>query len=120
MIGSIAMSFSSVSVVLSSLTINFFKPIKMENKGLCNINGACALENKIEKEEEEEKMEKTVISVEGMMCKMCKAHVEKACMGVSGTVSAMANLEEKNVVVEGSANRDALVAAIKEAGYEAK
>ena len=119
MIGSIAMSFSSVSVVLSSLTINFFKPIKMENKGLCNINGACALEN-IEEKKEEEEMAKTVITVEGMMCKMCKAHVEKACMGVEGTASAEANLEEKNVVVEGSANRDALVAAIKEAGYEAK
>ena len=122
MIGSIAMSFSSVSVVLCSLTINFFKPIKTEVKGLCNINGACALENleeKEEKKEEEEKMSLT-ISVDGMMCKMCKAHVEKACLGVEGCTAAVASVEDKNVVVEGTAAKEALVAAIKEAGYEAK
>ena len=32
MIGSIAMSLSSVSVVLSALTINFFKPVKLQSK----------------------------------------------------------------------------------------
>ena len=119
MIGSIAMSFSSVSVVLCSLTINFFKPIKVE-KRLCNINGACALEDKEIEKEEEEIMEKVVISVDGMMCKMCKAHVEKACMAVEGCESAEASLEDKNVTVVGNVSKEALVEAIKEAGYEAK
>ena len=123
MIGSIAMSFSSVSVVLSSLTINFFKSIKFDgDKKLCNINGACECTLDSEKGKEVlENMETLTINVEGMMCKMCVAHVEKACMAQSGVSKAVADLDKKNVTVEGtSLNRAAIVAAIKEAGYEAK
>ena len=119
MIGSIAMSFSSVSVVLSSLTINFFKPIKFEgDKKCCNIDGTCSIE---EKKEVKENMEEMIISVEGMMCKMCKAHVEKACNAINGVKESNASVEDKNVTVKGeNLNRDELIKAIKEAGYEAK
>jgi copper chaperone len=63
---------------------------------------------------------KTVLQVEGMMCAHCKAHVEQALRKVPGVESAEANLEEKNAVVTGSADRAALIAAVREAGYEAK
>lgn len=59
-----------------------------------------------------------VIKVEGMMCNHCKAHVEKACKGVEGTVDAVADLAEKMVTVTGNADPAALKAAIKDAGYE--
>jgi copper chaperone CopZ len=53
-----------------------------------------------------------------MMCKRGKADVEKACMGVAGTVSAEVDLAAKNVTVVGTASVDALKAAITEAGYD--
>ena len=67
-------------------------------------------------------MKTEIIYVDGMMCKHCKAHVEKACMSVSGVVSAEASLELKNVTVSCSeeVSRDSLVNAIKDAGYEIK
>ena len=60
----------------------------------------------------------TVIKVEGMMCKHCKAHVEKACKGVAGTVDAVVDLEAKQVTVTGTAAVEDLKNAIVEAGYE--
>ena len=116
MIGSIAMSFSSVSVVLSSLTINFYKPIKLESDMKCCTLNSCNIEKK-----EEKKMEKLIIDVEGMMCKMCVAHVEKACNEIEGVTSSAASVENKNVVVEGNnLNKQVIVDAINKAGYKAK
>lgn len=110
MIGSLAMSISSVSVVLNALTINLFK-VKNANKE--NII--------IENEEKEEKMMELVINVDGMMCPRCKAHVENACKSVDGVDDAVASVENKNVVVTANSDvTDALKAAIIAAGYEVK
>ena len=59
------------------------------------------------------------MSVEGMMCNNCKAHVEKALLGLKGVKSAEASVENKNVivVVKSSLSDDAIVAAIVAAGY---
>ncbi|MBE6137201.1 MAG: heavy metal translocating P-type ATPase [Erysipelotrichaceae bacterium] len=109
MIGSACMSFSSVFVVLNALTINLFK-VKRLNKN-------------IEIEEKEDSiMNQLVLNVEGMMCKHCKAHVEKACMSVAGVIEAVASLEENNVCVsyEGEVSKDIVAKAIVDAGYEVK
>lgn len=110
MIGSACMSFSSVFVVLNALTINLFK-IKRQNNNI-----------EIENIEEENIMNQLVLNVEGMMCKHCKAHVEKACMSVEGVVEAVASLEDGNVTVsyEGNVSKDAVAKAIVDAGYEVK
>lgn len=100
MIGSLAMSFSSVFVVLNALTINLFK---------------------IKKSKKEEKIMNTItIGVGGMMCKHCKAHVEEACKKINHVINAEASLEAKNVTVtyEGEINVEMLKAAIKTAGYD--
>lgn len=60
----------------------------------------------------------TVIKVEGMMCNHCKAHVEKACKNVAGTIGAVADLAAKQVTVSGTAARKDLEKAITDAGYE--
>ena len=67
-------------------------------------------------------MKKIVINVDGMMCNHCKSPVEGACLKVEGVKSAVASLENKNVVVECDDNTsvDSLISAIKESGYEAK
>ena len=110
MIGSLAMSISSVSVVLSALTINFFKPYRIE---------ANYEENKTVKEEN--KME-IKLNVEGMMCGHCKAHVEEACKSVKNVDEAIASLENKDVVVtyHDYVSVDDLKSAITKAGYEVK
>ncbi len=60
----------------------------------------------------------TVIKVEGMMCGHCKARVESACKAVAGVTDAVVDLEQKQVTVSGSADVEALKAAIVNAGYE--
>ena len=111
MIASVAMSISSVSVVLTSLTINFFKVKKAKNSN----NSSVSIKEK-------NKMQTKVIYVDGMMCNHCKAHVEEACKKVPGVSDAVVSLQDKNVTItcEEKVTDEALKQSIKEAGYEAK
>lgn len=105
MIGSLAMSLSSVFVVLNALSINLFKIKKKTN------------------EKEKENMEKElVINVEGMMCNHCKKHVEEACLKVDNVISAEASLEKKEVLIKyhDDIDIDNLKNKITEEGYSVK
>lgn len=59
-----------------------------------------------------------VIRVNGMMCSHCTAAVEKACLGVPGTETAVADLASKTVTVTGTADYEALKQAIIAEDYE--
>jgi copper chaperone CopZ len=67
---------------------------------------------------EEQKEKNIVIRVNGMMCGHCTASVEKACMRVAGTVSAVASLDEKTVTVTGTASYEDLKKAITAEDYD--
>ncbi|MCQ2420860.1 MAG: HAD-IC family P-type ATPase, partial [Clostridia bacterium] len=117
MIGAAAMSLSSVCVVSNALRLRFWKP---KTEPAQTLPEAEITDNTDTEEIKEEKTVTTVIEVEGMMCMHCKAHVEKALLAVPGVETAEADLEKKCAAVTGNAERAALVAAVKEAGYEAK
>ncbi len=64
------------------------------------------------------KADTRVIRVNGMMCSHCTAAVEKACLSVPGTETAVADLEAKTVTVTGTADYEALKKAILAEDYE--
>lgn len=56
-----------------------------------------------------------------MHCAHCQSAVEKALNGVKGVKKAVVSLEEKTATVtvkEGKVDRETLVAAVKDAGFE--
>ena len=62
-------------------------------------------------------MEK-IIHIEGMMCKMCVAHVKSALEKVEGVDKVEVSLEKKSATVSGTADVKALTDAVTEGGYE--
>ena len=62
----------------------------------------------------------TKLIVDGMNCGHCVKSVTEALQSVSGVDSVDVSLEKGEAVVEGSADVAALVAAIEEAGFDAK
>ena len=62
-------------------------------------------------------MKTYTLKVEGMMCPRCVAHVEKACLSVSGVQSAKADLD--NACVEIVCENEDCVNLVKQAIIEA-
>lgn len=105
MFGAAAMGFSSFCVVTNALRLNFIKDSKIKK------------EKKIDKPKEDTQMK---ITVKGMMCAHCEAHVKKALEAIDGVESATASHEENLVTITASkAVDEALIkAAVIDAGYE--
>ena len=59
------------------------------------------------------------LSIAGMSCAGCVASVEKSLLGVTGVDEAIVNLGERSATISGSASSEALINAIKKAGYDA-
>ena len=112
MIGSLAMSLSSVCVVSNALRLNFFRPEKADAE--------VKEKKKTEKKIEGENKMKKELSIEGMMCGNCVKHVDKALRGVDGVADAAVSLEGKKAVVtlDKDVSDEVLKAAVTEEGYE--
>lgn len=110
MFAAAAMSLSSVTVVSNALRLRFFKAeagpvIGTPTESMQETEGVSVI------------MEKKLV-IEGMMCHMCKAHVEKALNALPGVACAV-DLEAGTATVTGDLPDDALLtAAVTEAGYK--
>ena len=89
----------------------------------CPLPAAAGPIEKVESQENQTKGEivmTKVLTVEGMMCAHCQAHVQKALAGVPGVASAVVDLDAKKATVELTANvpDSVLMDAVKDAGYD--
>ncbi|MFA7023475.1 MAG: heavy metal translocating P-type ATPase, partial [Methanocorpusculum sp.] len=95
----LAMSLSSVCVVLNALRLRFF-------------TSALPTTSK------EETMKK-VLTIDGMMCEHCKMTVEKVLSRIPGVVSARVDIKAKTATVElsGNVSDEEFTRVISESGY---
>ena len=132
MIGSAAMSLSSVCVVTNALRLRFFRAKGAQtveesalSRGTSQIEtntNSMAAEEEQSQEPENEKGScamKKVLTVDGMMCAHCQMHVKKALEGVDGVTEAVVDLETKKATVTLSKDvaDQVLMDAVTEAGY---
>ncbi len=106
MIGSAAMSLSSVCVVLNALRLRRV-PLSPSAENL----------QKGESDMLFSKQKSYRVAIDGMMCPRCVAHVTHALEALKGTKSVTVTLEENAAALLTSASPDAIKNAITEAGY---
>lgn len=120
MFGAAAMSLSSVFVVSNALRLKRFDAYKAKRRpgGASAAAAQPHLADETQKKTEEKAMKTITLSIDGMMCQHCVAHVTKALSAIEG-VTPVVNLEKKNAVctVAGDVPAEALKAAVEEAGY---
>ncbi|WP_418865543.1 heavy metal translocating P-type ATPase [Senegalimassilia anaerobia] len=137
MIAAAAMSCSSVCVVSNALRLRSWKPRFSSNAAQqiaakqCDIEeeatDATASEQDIQAIDAGAPADKEIImekklTVEGMMCPKCVAHVKKALEDVEGVSEAVVDLDAGTAVAKlaDAVDDTVLVNAVVEAGYEVK
>ena len=126
MLAAAAMSLSSVCVVSNALRLRGWKGAPTDNHVSLDKSADLTDNDTVHTDhtntaasaaqQEEPTMQKT-LTIEGMMCAHCAAHVEKALNALPG-VTAVVDLAAKTAVVTGDAGDEALKKAVDDAGYQ--
>lgn len=116
MIAAAAMSLSSVCVVSNALRLRGWKGSAPVRRGETPANTQSEPAAPAAQHNEEEPTMKKTLSIEGMMCAHCAAHVEKALNALPG-VTAAVDLTGSSAVVTGDVSDEALKKAVADAGY---
>lgn len=116
MIAAAAMSLSSVCVVSNALRLRGWKGSAPVRRGKTPANTQSEPAAPAAQHNEEEPTMKKTLSIEGMMCAHCAAHVEKALNALPG-VTAAVDLAGSSAVVTGDVSDEALKKAVADAGY---
>ena len=116
MIAAAAMSLSSVCVVSNALRLRGWKGSAPVRLGETPANTQSEPAAPAAQHNEEEPTMKKTLSIEGMMCAHCAAHVEKALNALPG-VTAAVDLAGSSAVVTGDVSDEALKKAVADAGY---
>ena len=126
MLAAAAMSLSSVCVVSNALRLRGWKAaptdshVSLDKSAHLTDNDTVHTDHTntaaSAAQQEEPTMQKT-LTIEGMMCAHCAAHVEKALNALPG-VTAVVDLAAKTAVVTGGAGDEALKKAVADAGYQ--
>ena len=112
MIAAAAMSLSSVCVVSNALRLRGWKGRQSAAKPAETVHNT---DN--DNIKEADGMNTKTITIKGMMCAHCVAHVEKALTALEGE-TAKVDLASGTAVVTGPASDEALTKAVTDAGYE--
>ena len=135
MIAAAAMSCSSVCVVSNALRLRGWKPsfATAAAQAFANVRGVTQnapegptseQQNSVEALEDSSAQKEVImerkLTVEGMMCQHCVAHVKKALEGVEGVSEAVIDLDAGTATAKLSSevSDEALTAAVVDAGYE--
>ena len=126
MLAAAAMSLSSVCVVSNALRLRSWKAASTDSHVSLDKSAHLTDNDTVHTDhtntaasaaqQEEPTMQKT-LTIEGMMCAHCAAHVEKALNALPG-VTAVVDLAAKTAVVTGDAGDEALKKAVADAGYQ--
>ena len=126
MLAAAAMSLSSVCVVSNALRLRGWKGAPTDNHVSLDKSADLTDNDTVHTDhtntaasaaqQEEPTMQKT-LTIEGMMCAHCAAHVEKALNALPG-VTAVVDLAAKTAGVTGDAGDEALKKAVADAGYQ--
>ena len=126
MLAAAAMSLSSVCVVSNALRLRGWKGAPTDSHVSLDKSADLTDNDTVHTDhtntaasaaqQEEPTMQKT-LTIEGMMCAHCAAHVEKALNALPG-VTAVVDLAAKTAVVTGDADNEALKKAVDDAGYQ--
>lgn len=126
MLAAAAMSLSSVCVVSNALRLRGWKAAPTDSHVSLDKSADLTDNDTVHTDhtntaasaaqQEEPTMQKT-LTIEGMMCAHCAAHVEKALNALPG-VTAVVDLAAKTAVVTGDADNEALKKAVDDAGYQ--
>lgn len=126
MLAAAAMSLSSVCVVSNALRLRGWKAaptdshVSLDKSAHLTDNDTVHTDHTntaaSAAQQEESTMQKT-LTIEGMMCAHCAAHVEKALNALPG-VTAVVDLAAKTAVVTGDAGDETLKKAVADAGYQ--